>query len=303
MWPRFCAVPAVNVTDMHATPHHSRTRWDGSRTGTRSRRPLCLAPDAASRLLRAGQTSRCRECGNLVEWYYRPDHRPVPLHPEELRVTAVPEARRWHVSSGIAYAAGDASPWCRLPHSALCPARPHDPALAHLTVLRRRLAAHSRRLIDSGAFTPQPAAHRVPSSCRPARPVVQILGIRYLAARPLEDIRCLARRDTTRTRCTRSLPDPSHPAGLWRLLPATCTTGQLALPADLLMAVYDLSPLPNSEQLRWRTQRCPRHTAANAEMAASDWEPFDPLIHRRHIHPRLPGHHRPGRPNARPFPT
>lgn len=39
-------------------------------------------------------------------------------------------------------------------------------------------------------FDPQPAAHRDPFSCRPARPVVQILGIRYLAARPLEDIRC-----------------------------------------------------------------------------------------------------------------
>jgi hypothetical protein len=294
-------VSAVIFGAMHSTPHHPRRRWDGSRrTSAPARRPLCLAADAASSLLRAGQISRCRDCGNTVEWYYRPDHRPVPLHPSELPAAAVPEARRWHVSAGIAYAAGDASPWCRLPHSAVCPARPHDPALTHLTVLRRRLAAHSRRLIDTGTFTPRPAADPDQTSCRPARPVLQILGIRYLAARPLEDLRCLARATTTRARCTRPLPDPNHPAGVWRLLPATATTGQLALPAGLLMAVYDLSALPTGEQLRWRTQRCPHHTTTVAEMAATDFEPFDPLLHRSHIHPRLPGHHRPGTRHAHP---
>ena len=54
------------------------------------------------------------------------------------------------------------------------------------------------------------------------------------------------------------------------------------------MAVYDLTDLPYSEQLRWRTQRCPRHPAARAETAVTDWEPFDPLVHHEHIHTRLP---------------
>lgn len=289
----------VIFTAMHTTPHHRR-HWDGSRTSTRLHRPLRLAPDGGTRLLRSGQIGRCGDCGNPVEWYYRPDHRPVPLHPRELPASAVPELSRWHISSGIAYAAGDGSAWCRLPHAALCPARTPTTALPQLGGLRRGMAAHTRHLIDSQAFRPHAAAGGDHGACRPARPVVQILGIRYLATRPLGDIRCLARVSTTRARCIRPLPDLSHPPGIWRLLPATATTGQLCLPADLVMAVFDLSALPNSEQLRWRAQRCPRHTAAAAEMAAADWEPFDPLVHREHIHSRLPGQTRPAHPAHTP---
>ncbi|MEV6013760.1 hypothetical protein AB0M29_44425 [Streptomyces sp. NPDC051976] len=117
---------------------------------------------------------------------------------------------------------------------------------------------------------------------------MQILGIRYLAARPIEDIRCVALTAIRRTRCPQALPDLSWPPGTWRLLPAAATSGQLALPASLHMAVYDLSALPYAEQLRWRTQRCPRHTRATDEAATTDWEPFNPLIHREHIHARLP---------------
>jgi hypothetical protein len=251
-------VSAAIFTAMHNTPHNPYRRWDGSRTATRPRRPLSLTPGAGSRLLRCGQIGCCRDCGNAVEWYYRPDHRPVPLHPRELPAPAVPEESRWHVSSGIAYPAGDGSAWCRLPHAALCPARDPRPPMPQLSGLRRRMAAHTRRMIDTGAFTPTPAPAGEHTRCRPARPVVQILGIRYLAARPVEDIHCLARASTTRARCTQTLADPALPPGTWRLLPATATTGQLALPADLVMAVYDLSALPYSEQLRWPALPAPR---------------------------------------------
>lgn len=289
---------------MHTTPHHPShssfrqpyRRWDGSRVTTaRPSRPLRITRGTGTGLLRCGQIGRCRECGNPVEWYYRPDHRMVPLHPRELPAHAVPEAHRWHVASGIAYAAGDGSAWCRLPHDALCPASTPTTVLPHLAALRRRLAARTRHLTDTGAFTPrdEPGSN---GSCRPARPVVQILGARYLAARPVEDIRCLARARSTRARCTQPVKAPSRPAGTWRLLPATATTGQLALPAGLLMAVYDLSDLPDGEQLRWYAQRCPHHTTAVAEMATCEWDPFDPLLHRDHMHPRLPGQTRPPRP-------
>jgi hypothetical protein len=284
---------------MHHTPDRPpRRHWDGSRTSPHARHGLHLGADNRTRLLRSGQSGLCRDCGHSVEWYYRADQRPVPLHPRELPANAVPDISRWHVSAGIAYPAGDGSPWCRLPHAALCPARDTNPPMPHLSGLRQRMATHTRRLIDTGAFTPQPFTAVEKTQCRPARPVVQILGIRYLAARPLEDIRCLARTTRTRARCTQPLPDPEHPAGIWRLLPATATTGQLALPADLVMAVYDLSALPWSEQLRWRAQRCPHHSFAAAEMALTDWEPFDPLVHHEHIHSRLPGHIRPPRPHG-----
>jgi hypothetical protein len=289
-------VSAAIFTGMHNTPdRYPRRHWDGSRTSPCARRGLRIAADTSTSLLRSGQVGRCRDCGHSVEWYYRADHRPVPLHPRDVPATAVPEKSRWHVSSGTAYPAGDGSTWCRLPHAALCPARDPNPPMPHLSGLRRRMAAHTRRLIDTGALAPE-LSTAVETECRPARPVVQILGIRYLAARPVDDIRCLARTTRGRTRCTQPLPDPEQQPGTWLLLPATATTGQLALPAGLVMAVYDLSALPYGEQLRWRAQRCSHHGFATAEMALTDWEPFDPLTHHEHIHSRLPGRIRPARP-------
>jgi hypothetical protein len=124
--------------------------------------------------------------------------------------------------------------------------------------------------------------------CRPDRPVVQLLYVRYLASRPVEEIRCVAQ-TRRRDRCTSPLLAPPAAAGVWRLVPVAAASGQLALPADV-MAVYDLSRLPYTEQLRWRAQRCPQHAAtpAAADLAVTDWEPFDPLRHHEHIHTRLP---------------
>lgn len=284
---------------MYATSgFRPRRQWDGSRLSSRSsaNRGLRIAANADTRLMRCGQSSRCRDCGHAIEWYYRSDRRPVPLHPRELPTAAVPRDSRWHVSSGIAYPTGDGSSWCRLPHAALCPARDPQPALPHLSSLRRRMAAHTRRLIDAGSFTPEHRPADEHAKCRPARPVVQILDIRYVAAQPLQEITCLARTSRRRTRCTSSVADPALPPGTWRLLPATATAGQLALPVGLAMAVYDLSGLPYPEQLRWRAQRCPQHATAAAEMAMTDWEPFDPLTHHEHIHTRLPAQVRPNHP-------
>jgi hypothetical protein len=65
------------------------------------------------------------------------------------------------------------------------------------------------------------------------------------------------------------------------------------------MAIYDLTSLPYGEQLRWRVQRCLVHevTPSTADLALADWEPFDPLLHRAHIHSRLPDQVR--RPRSR----
>ncbi|MYX99885.1 hypothetical protein GT045_35070 [Streptomyces sp. SID486] len=278
---------------MRSTPPPPARRWDGSLVSHRVRRSLHVSPDGVSRLLRCGQSDRCRECGNRIEWYHRGTHRqPVRLHPHELPAARVPASCRWHVSSGVAYPAEDGSSWCRLPHAVVCPARDVPPAPPELTGLRRSLALNTRRLLDAGAFTPPPASPDGPAPqpavCRPARPVVQLLYIRYLAARPVDEIQCVAQ-TRRRRRCTNPLLTTDTPRGTWVLVPATQTNGQLALPAET-MAVYDLSRVPYTEQLRWRAQRCSQHAAVPtaADLAVAEWEPFDPLRHHEHINARLP---------------
>ncbi|MGW1886934.1 DUF6083 domain-containing protein [Streptomyces sp. NPDC001970] len=276
---------------MSSTTASSGRRWDGTPIRPHRLRSLRLSVTSPSRLLCTARTSCCRDCGNRITWHHRTDHRPIGMHPRELPAAAVPLACRWHVDSGIAHPAGDGTPWCRIPHRVLCPAHPTTtPLTPQLEELRRHLAVHTRRLTDNGSFTPRPAATRPcdPAACRPARPVVQLLYGRYLAASPLDDIQCVAQ-TRTRRRCTQPILDPTHQAGTWKLLPATPAHGQLSLPATP-MAVYDLSHLPYTEQLRWRTQRCPLHAATHRapDLALTGWEVFDPLIHHPHIHTRLP---------------
>ncbi|MEV7427720.1 DUF6083 domain-containing protein [Streptomyces sp. NPDC091212] len=276
---------------MHSTP--PARHWDGTRTTTRRARSLGVAPTSPSRLLRTGQKGHCTACGNPVEWYDRTGHQPISLHPHELASTTVPTPCRWHVSTGIAHPADDGTPWCRIPHLLLCPSRTEPPQLTpHLGELRRRLALRTRRLIDTGTFTPTPAGTPTtpptkPDTCRPARPVVQLLYGRYLATHPVEDIQCVAQ-TRKRHRCTHPILDPTQP-GTWTLLPTGPANGQRALP-DLLIAVYDLSALPYAEQLRWCTQRCLGHASAAAapDLVRAGWELFDPLLHHQHIATRLP---------------
>ncbi|MGW0955339.1 DUF6083 domain-containing protein [Streptomyces sp. NPDC001212] len=259
------------------------------------RRSLQVTPGGVSRLLRCGHSDRCRECGNRIEWYRRGSQRTVRLHPRELPAAWVPAVCRWHVSSGVAYPAGDGSSWCRLPHAVVCPAREAPAPPPEVAGLRRALAVNTRRLIDAGVFTPPSAGPGGPAPqeggsalCRPVRPIVQLLYVRCLAARPVDEIQCVAQ-TRRRQRCSSTLLSPDSPAGVWRLVPATAVSDQLALPAAV-MAVYDLSGIPYAEQLRWRAQRCLQHAAIPtvADLAVADWEPFDPLRHHEHIHNRLP---------------
>ncbi|MEV7203481.1 DUF6083 domain-containing protein [Streptomyces griseoluteus] len=280
---------------MRSTPSFPARYQDRRPIAARQRRLLQISPDSASHLLRCGQPDRCRQCGNRIEWYTRgtdPHRRFIRLHPGEVSAARVPAAWRWHVSSGAAYPSGDDSRWCRLPHAAVCPAHDAEPTCAGLTGLRRALAVTTRRLIDAGVFTPAPA-HSAPTDagaqiCRPGRPIVQLLYVRYLAFRPVDEIRCVAQ-TRRRDRCPSPLLTSAAAAGVWKLMPVTAADGQVALPADV-MAVYDLSRLPYTEQLRWRAQRCPQHAAmpAAADLAVTEWEPFDPLRHREYIHTRLP---------------
>lgn len=278
---------------MRSTPRSS-PHWDGSSVSAhvRTRRPLRVSSDSASRLLRCGQSDRCRDCGNRIEWYQGTNDRPIRLHPHELAAHKVPIACHWHVSCGVAHPASDGSGWCRLPHGMLCPSREGQPAVPELTELRRALAINTRRMIDTGAFVPRSTPPKIDASsgtvCRPARPVVQLLYIRYLADHPVDEIQCVAQ-TRRRHRCTSPLLTGETPTGVWTLMPVTTAHGQLPLPGEV-MAVYALTGLPYAEQLRWRAQRCPEHAAnaTAADVAVTEWEPFDPLLHHEHVHTRIP---------------
>ncbi|WP_331731161.1 DUF6083 domain-containing protein [Streptomyces phaeochromogenes] len=264
---------------------------DSSHRTTYSRRPLRVAAASPSRLLRAGQSSRCRQCGHRIDLYQRTDQRPIALHPAELANADVPPPCRWHLSSGIAHPHGDGSPWCRIPHAVLCPSRTATTRMSpHIEAMRRQLAVRTRRLIDTGAITQAtPTPCKTPAdNGRTDRAVVQLLLGRYLAEGPVEDIRCVAQ-TRQRRRCPHPVLDPRTPAGIWTLLPVGPQHGQLALP-DALMAVYDLSRLPYTEQLRWRTQRCPAHAATPgaADLTLAGWQVFDLLLHAAHLDTRLP---------------
>ncbi|MEV0239956.1 DUF6083 domain-containing protein [Streptomyces sp. NPDC050674] len=237
-----------------------------------------MAGTSPSRLLRAGQSGRCRHCGNRVDFYQRAEQRPIALHPTELAATQVPQACLWHLGSGIAYPHGDGTTWCRIPHAVLCPRRTPLCRMALTARLRRRLAVRTRRLTDTGSFAPRPAPARTQApdsgleAGSSARPVVQLLLCRYLAEPTVEVIRCVAQ-TRHRHRCTHPVLTPTAPGGTWRLMPTGPHREQLTLPDG------DLGRLPYSEQLRWRAQRCPLHAAAPgaAHLALVEWQPFTPF--------------------------
>ncbi|MDT0570347.1 DUF6083 domain-containing protein [Streptomyces sp. DSM 3412] len=259
-----------------------------------------MSPTAPALRVTATSPSRCRRCGNRIDLYPRTDQRPIALHPAELTAAHVPESCHWHLSGGIAHPHGDGSAWCRIPHAVLCPRRTPTCRMSPcLEAVRRQLAVRTRRLTDTGAFTPAlPVGGSAPGADTdvPDRPVVQMLLCRYVAERPVRGLRCVAQ--TRHHRCTNPVLAPTGPAGTWRLLPTGPKRGQLALP-DTPMAVYDLGHLPYGEQLRWRTQHCSAHAAAPsvADLALAGSQPFAPLLHAAHIHTRLP--HPPARRHGR----
>ncbi|MGI5461209.1 DUF6083 domain-containing protein [Streptomyces sp. CA-249302] len=271
---------------MRSTPSATGRHRDGSPRRSRHLRPLRVAPTSLSGPPRTGHSARCRRCGHRIDLYQSTGPRSVALHPAELPITHVPESWRWHLSGGLAHPHADDSNWCRILHTLLCPARtPTCPLTPFLETTRRELAVRTRLLIDAGAITPTPRPAGPCSLRDPAladRPVVQILLVRYLAPSSLDAISCVAH---TRHPCARTVLTPERPAGRWRLLPTSPRRDQLALP-EKLMAVYDLSHLPHTEQQRWRAQRCPTHAAADLALLA--WQVFDPLLHAAHICTRLP---------------
>ncbi|MBY8846674.1 DUF6083 domain-containing protein [Streptomyces sp. SP2-10] len=273
-------------------PAHTAARhWDGSPRLLPPRRSLHIAANSPARLLRLGQTARCRHCSSRIDWYPRVDDRPIALHPAEIATADVSASCRWHLSGGIAYPHDDGSGWCRIPHAVLCPQQSLHPQVGspRLVSLRRELSLRSRRLIDAGAFTPAPHTPVTAApgdESKPGRPIIRIFLVTYLGEGPIETIRCVVQ-TRRRSRCMRAIRATTR--GRWVLLPTQLGRSQPTLP-HTNMAVYDLSHLPYAEQLRWRAQRCTAHatTTAAADLALTGWQPFDPLLHADHVHTELP---------------
>ncbi|WP_328430924.1 DUF6083 domain-containing protein [Streptomyces sp. NBC_00453] len=242
---------------MCPTPAPAGRHWDGSARVTHRPRPLRVTATSPSHLLRAGQHGGCRQCGNRIDLYPRTDQWPIALYPAELAAAHVPESCRWHLSGGIAHPHGDGRAWCRIPHAVLCPRRTPTCRMSPcLKALCRQLAVRTRRLTDTGAFTPALPAGGAPAADTdiPDRPVVQMLLCRYLAERPVEGLRCVAQ-TRHRHRCMNPVLASTGPAGTWRLLPTGPQRGQLAL-SDTLMAVYAWATSPTASNCAGAPSTC-----------------------------------------------
>ncbi|MFG2276083.1 DUF6083 domain-containing protein [Streptomyces chartreusis] len=212
---------------MCSTPAPADRHWDGSPRTTRGPRPLHVAGNSPSRLLRAGQSSRCRRCGNRIDLYQRADQRPIALHPTELAALHVPESCRWHLGGGLAYPHGDGSPWCRIPHAVICPRRtplcrsgppptrhPNPPSHRHRrlhprlgphrsTSCRRRQLSSPRRA-DAAVPLPRRARGRTHPLCGPDPPPTPL---------PPTGPRCCRARQHLETAAHRTTPWSTIPAG------------------------------------------------------------------------------------------
>lgn len=273
---------------MAHNPHPGRN-WDGSFRDNGRSRALRISRSSHTRLLRAGQSTRCHQCGHRIDLYLRDNDRPVALHPAEFPTAHVPENTRWHLSNGIAFPHEDASGWCRVPHAVLCPARtPACTTTPRLDDVRRQLGVRTRRLIDAAALTaPQDPTPTSTGANRTTRPIVRIFLICYLAPTTLHTIRCVAQ-TRYRQRCPYPLLQPSSPQGVWKLVPITSTGTRLPDSEDLML-IYDLDPLTPGERSRWRNQHCTAHATAHApDVAPPGWQVFSPLLHSGHIRRELP---------------
>ncbi|MFD9463313.1 DUF6083 domain-containing protein [Streptomyces sp. NPDC060027] len=121
---------------------------------------------------------------------------------------------------------------CRIPHRALCPGRtPTAQTGPYIESLRRQLAVRTRRLIDTGRFTPAPpaACESAASNGRLARPVVQLLLGRCLADAPFEAIQCGPRPASATAACS-PCSTPAAPEGYGRCCPPALSAGNSPCP-------------------------------------------------------------------------
>jgi hypothetical protein len=264
---------------MRHSPSFTARRRDGSKT-VHYRRPRgpSIAATKRCRLLCSGQPGHCACCGYLVDCCGRLEPPSADLNPGEPASPETPALYRWHVSDNVAHAQADSTPRCRIPRSCLRPGREEHLALTPCRQQwRRRLVVRTRRLIDSGAFSPEGTATAVPRAVatahgHPAQAVLHILPIRcHLLLRP---------------QTVQAADHRPHLTGTQPLLPRHAAHRH---PARLL-AIYGRAVVHCIKQLRRRDQLCTHQVEAStaADFARTGWDRAYSLPKHHHIASSLP---------------
>ncbi|MFI2031874.1 DUF6083 domain-containing protein [Streptomyces buecherae] len=247
---------------------------------------------------------RCSWCGNEVEWRESFESTKVPLIPVEFPTAAVPPRYRWHLDNGIARLGANPHDYgrCRIKHSSVCPAIPHedlDPAMASIV---RKLGVRMRRLIDSGQFIPTLASPRSEAEVQEPDPptaaeeggvrhVIHHSGLLRIAPGPLDALRCVAATDAQGHRCEQLVLDSAD--GRWTQVEIPYAPGrahqQILNTTGGLMWVWTLNCRDFMDVLRWLRQRCHAHAqGTTGEACDNELVTFDPQRHGDFILERAP---------------
>ncbi|MEU7179897.1 MULTISPECIES: DUF6083 domain-containing protein [Streptomyces] len=249
-----------------------------------------------TRLLRSKAQGVCAYCSCPVEWFDRYDERRIPLMPGEFPLKHIPPRYRWYVDGGVAYAGTlRGYRYCRLAHTAICPALDHDDLDEILRPLVTKLGARMQNKINAGEFTPRaveshdPGAVAEPEPANAARAGQVRHTIRYantlrLAPGRIEDLQCTATADDEE-RCTETVYSLSSLAdGHWVRTEIPYAAGregeQILNVTGGMMWVWSLDSVDFQAVKRWLTQRCDLHAGTSApDHSPREWVGFDPVRH------------------------
>ncbi|WP_086708508.1 DUF6083 domain-containing protein [Streptomyces antimycoticus] len=244
---------------------------------------------------------RCSWCGNRVEWRETFEATRVPLIPVEFPRNAVPPRYRWHLDNGIACLGANPRDYgyCRIKHSTVCPAVPHDDLDPAMESIVRKLAVRIRQMIESGAFVPAPAKPRSEAEVQEPDPATAAApgGVRHVIERggllrigpgPLDTLRCVAEGPDGQ-RCANLVLDTDE--GRWTQTEIPYAQGrahqQILNAAGGLMWVWTLTHPDFMNARRWLRQRCHGHSdertpeAVEVELVGFDaWRHGDFIIDR-----------------------
>ncbi|GGT87464.1 DUF6083 domain-containing protein [Streptomyces violascens] len=261
-----------------------------------------LHRDNQSKLLRGEAAARCKYCGTPIEWFDRHDSGRIPLTPE-LPARRVPDRFRWHVNVGVAYRGTPAdSGYCRIPHTAVCPAVEHTGLPPDIDSIVQMLAVRMRSRIEKGEFAPAlveptepaaPAAAKVPEV--PVRHVLRHHTNLQLAPGAIEEVRCIVTEGPADERCPNMIFDLGE--GCWERVDvpyAAGRAGQMVLNSSGgLMWVWSVPEFMHVR--RWWKQCCPAHEdVVVADHMGTEWVPFETWRHGEYIVTEQPtGYERP----------
>ncbi|MFB8020763.1 DUF6083 domain-containing protein [Streptomyces rubiginosohelvolus] len=265
---------------------------------------MFLHRTAKTRTLRSKAASRCKYCGTPIEWFESYDARPIPLT-NEFPSRRIPAKLRWHIEQGIAYPGTDASsPYCRIPHPAICPAVEHTDLPPAIQELVRLLSVRMRTAIDQGEFspfaepvTPEEVENPEPEKTARIRHVIAYSGTLRIGPCAIEDLQCISTDRRTRRRCKYPVCDLGE--GRWQPVSineeqAAGRLGQMVLSlTGGTMWAWNLVDF--TVAIRWWRQHChEHHNSSQPDHVRCELVPFHALRHSEYILTDRPAEDPPG---------